>query len=249
MQSVSAMSIAMFDHRPTRLNCAPTGYIELRLSIDVVRRRMFTRGVSERLLAAAAANVAHTNNPIPVPENLPPKLEPDPAGDTAKAPMTAVIQAITFHSLTLFIWTDVGTKVYKVSSKLVGDVLTRAGFPTVKENFYLRLMQMYPVAILEFLDLDQGWQSTAKRFALCLSETQFENWLGDTARDRSWPLDAKPRRGRGRPGRVPEVKRLVEMFIESGEWHTKLQLKALEYLVNAKLRGQSGRSRDDKERA
>jgi hypothetical protein len=224
----------MWQSPPVR-NLAPPGYIELQLAIGFMSRRMFVEHIPKHLLEAAIANVAAAADPTA--SKRPIKVATQAPGTLAGS-LLVLINAFEAAELTLSIWTDDSPIIRKIPSAVSRAVLRATNFPPSRTTMYLRFIDMYPIGILDDIDLGLKLPPSAQKFRLCLDEVQFDRWLGRAARQYSWPLDSKPR-SRGRPDRKHIVKPLIETIVESGGWRPGTPLKSLVSLVNSKLSGQS----------
>jgi hypothetical protein len=110
-------------------------------------------------------------------------------------------------------------------------------FQLTLETIVFRFMDFYPCRILDGFDLPGIRKARFDKFALCLKESAFDDWLASTAHQHSWPLDSKPRRGPGQPKLVPAVKPLLKALIDSGRWRQGMLLKELVFPIKTKLKG------------
>lgn len=219
--------------RPRRKG-PPVGYIDLRAALDLVRRRMFGADVPAHLVEAAEANITYALNPVP--RNPPPK---PPKLPTYPEPLEMITDAVRSGNLSIFLYTDSANYVVPISATLVDDLLRSTGFSRPsRETIVYRFKDHYPRSVLNRLDLPSVRRKKFERFALCLRERAFDDWMAETSHQQSWPLGAKPRRKRGRPDRVSVVTSLVKTFVASGRWQTGKPLKLLVGLVNSKLKGE-----------
>jgi hypothetical protein len=214
-------------------NRAPIGYIDVRLARDLVRRRMFLDEVPAPLLGAAMANFAKATNPT---SGILLKRAEIPS---YPEPMELIAGAIESGALTLFMHAESGNRCVPVPRSSGTEALERAGLLRVsRQTIAFRFMHFYPRRLFDGLDLPGMPREQFDKFALCLREVVFDEWLTKTARQQRWPLDAKPRRGRGRPDRVSVVKPLLKEIIHRGLWRQGMPLKELFHLINSKLKGE-----------
>src|SRR5262249_50571562 len=154
-------------------------------------------------------------------------------------PIELIGDALRSGDLVLFLYGNKNHHVIAVPTICSQAVLERAGFlQATREAHILRFKRFLPRHILDDLDLAGIKRGQLEVFALCLRERAFDDWLAGSARKYSWPLDAKPRRGRGRPKLIPVVKLIVKDLIDSGDWQQGKLLKRLVALSQSKLRGE-----------
>jgi hypothetical protein len=212
---------------------APSGYIDLRSANEFVRCRMFTAEFPAHLVEAAKANLAFAANPTP--DNIP-KLPPGPS---YPAPIELIADALRSGGLTLFIYVESRRNVIPLPAICTHEVLRRAGFISPsRDTIGFRWVDFYPRRILDGLDLHVVNKARFNKFAFCFRASEFDDWLANTARLQSWPLDSEPRRGPGRPKLIPVVKSLLKGLITSGQWRQGMGLKELVFPIQSKLKGE-----------
>jgi hypothetical protein len=225
------MSAASSNH-----NIAPNGCLGLRLAIASIRRRMFTSGIPAGLIDAARANLAEaadlTHGKIP-------RTPVRPRMPAYPEPIEFIADALRSGHLKLFIYTENRQHLIPVPGIGAVEVLERAGFfRPARETIAFRFMDFLPRRILDSLDLKGINKAQFDEFALCLRESAFDIWLASTARQQSWPLDAKPRRGRGRPQLGPIIKPILKDLIDGGRWRQGMLLKELVVPIQSKVEGE-----------
>jgi hypothetical protein len=214
---------------------APIGYIDIRPAITFVRRRMFTSEIPARVMDAARANAALAERGDLTPDEIF-KISEQPQIPAYPEPIELIADTLRSGDLTLFIYAENYHHVIPVPAICVHAVLEKVGLlHRTRDTIILRFKNFFPRQILDGLDLPGSGQF--ETFALCLRERAFDDWLSRTARQRSWPLDAKPRRGSGRPTLVPIVKPIVKDLIDSGRWRQGMVLKRLADRIKSKLEG------------
>jgi hypothetical protein len=152
-------------------------------------------GINPGIIEAASANLAYASDPIP--ENLPNEIKLCPG------PLELISDAARANALVLFVYMAGHKGVCPLPGTYVDEVLTRAGFINVsRETIVMRFFEHYPRRLLAGLEIPEIKRVRSADWALCLKESAFDAWLSEIAHRRSWPLDSRPRRGRGRPERA-----------------------------------------------
>ena len=216
---------------------APIGYIDIRPAITFVRRRMFTSEIPARVMDAARANAALAERGGLAPDEIF-KISEQPQIPPYPEPIELIADTLRSGDLTLFIYAENYHHVIPVPSICVHAVLKKVGLlQRTRDTIILRFKNSFPHQTLDGLDLPGINSGQFETFALCLRERAFDDWLSRTARQRSWPLDAKPRRGPGRPTLVPIVKPILKDLVDSGRWRQGMVLKWLVDRIKSKLEG------------
>ena len=220
-----------------RIN-APLGYIDLERAIGFVWRRMFTGAIPAWLLDAAKSNVTLAERGSLTFVEISNTSKQSQFPEYPK-PIELIGDALRSGDLVLFLYGNKNHHVIAVPTICSQAVLERAGFlQAAREAHILRFKRFLPRHILDDLDLPGIKRGQLEVFALCLREKVFDDWLAGTARKYSWPLDAKPRRGRGRPKLIPVAKLILQDLIDGGDWQQGMLLKRLVALIQSKLKGE-----------
>jgi hypothetical protein len=220
------MSNSVFDR-----NIAPIGYIDLRPAITSLRRRMFVSEIPEKILEAAETNVKLVGSKIPI------FVSDQPQNARDLQPMDLLADSLHSSALTMFIYAESQLSIIPVPAICTCPVLEKAGFLSLTgKNVAFRFRNFYPRQILDGLNIPRLEEGQFEEFGLCLRERKFDEWLAATAHRMHWPLDAKPRRGVGRPKLVPLLKPILKELIDGGRWQQGMPLKLLVALIQAKFK-------------
>jgi hypothetical protein len=195
-------------------NLAPRGYIQIRIAIEVVRKRMFSYEIPEAVLIAAQKNV---NSLDTLQANFSPEVQAHPIKEWVDPSCAAVTEAIRIGEIALFAMTEKGSAVFAIPQIIAVDVLARVGIGVsqTQATIYLRFINMAPMNLLQGLEVSDLQRSGSATFSLILNEAEFEGWLGRAARQNRWPLDQKARKPVGRPERLSVVKPFIKMSTRS----------------------------------
>jgi hypothetical protein len=214
------------------LNRAPSGYLDVRPAIAAVRRRMFTSEIPVAVLKAAQTNVARgTQVPVKVRVEANALPFPDPA--------RVVVAALLSGDLKLFIYAKFGQTVIPAPVASLHIALQKAAIIQVtKGNVAFRFMAFYPRELLNDLEVPGFEKASFDRFALCIREKHFIDWLARSARQLCWPIDLTRRLGPGRPRLISIVKPIVKELIENGQWRQGMLLKELVVPIQLRIEGE-----------
>jgi hypothetical protein len=212
---------------------APIGFLDLRAAVKSVRRRLYACGIPTWVLEGAEANLSGADSV------LRPK-DQQKSGNEAPQGIVFIIQALESKDLALFVYSPSAHRVVLVPSEGVGEALDRAGFlkPTAETIVY-RFMDFYPRKVLNGIDVPGFTRPEFDRFAFCLRERLFDNWLAATARRLRWPIDVKRHSGRGRPALGFLIKPVLQDVIDSGRWKQGMPLKSLVLSIRSKIHGET----------
>src|SRR5271169_1596071 len=103
-------------------NDPPGGFIDVRFATTVTRSRMFSDQVPAWIVEAAKANLKYATNPTP--ENFP-KYPKNPG---YPKPEEVIANAVSSDALPLYIWTDVGRKIFEISHSSAVETLRRTAY-------------------------------------------------------------------------------------------------------------------------
>jgi hypothetical protein len=213
---------------------APIGFLDLRAAVESVRRRLYSYGVPIWVLEAAEANlsgrtsVVRSNN------------QQNPDNNEGRQGIVFIIQGLESKDLSLFVYSPSAHRVVPVPPEGVGEALRKAGFlsPTMETIVY-RFMDFYPRKVMNGIELPGFTGAEFERFAFCLRERVFDNWLAATARRLRWPIDRKRQSGRGRPALGPLIKPVLQDLIDRGHWKQGMPLKSLVLSIRSKIHGET----------
>jgi hypothetical protein len=213
---------------------APIGFLDLRAAVTSVRRRLYSSGIPTWVLEAAEANLSRSDSVVRSNNQQKPGNNEDPQG------IVSIIQALESKDLALFVYSSFAHRVVPVPSEGVGEALDRAGFlrPTLETIVY-RFMDFYPRKVMNGIDVPGFTRPEFDRFAFCLREKLFDNWLAATARRLRWPIDVKRHSGRGRPALGFLIRPVLQDLIDRGRWKQGMPLKSLVVSIRSKIHGET----------
>jgi hypothetical protein len=202
---------------------------------------MFRSGYSPLLFEQAERNaeIAQSGMSLEEAQQLPSAQIP-----SSHQPNRVLLQAIIDSQLTLFACVGANGLYCRLRPQVGPSVLAEMAYiegpPASLDQQRARVLRRFQgscsTTLLRQLGVDVNWPSSAAEFTPCFRRTAFDRWLAKSAKEFSWPLDRKKKRGRGQPSRIPDVKPIIKAVADVGAWRSSMSLTSLVAAVNASFR-------------
>jgi hypothetical protein len=214
---------------------------------------MFSSELSPLLFEQAERNVEIAQSGMSLEEV---QQQPSTQIPSSHRPNRVLLQAIIDSQLTLFACAGSNGRYCRLQPQVGRSVLAEMAYiegrPASLDQQRARVLRRFqgscPTTLLRQLGVDVNWPSSAAEFTPCFRRIDFDRWLAKSAKEFSWPLDRKKKRGRGQPSRIPDVKPIIKAVIHAGAWRPSMSLISLVAAVNASF-GEKPVSRETIKRA